>query len=291
MARSKKKTTRKARSRSKADSGAVRLPEGPLETFPVITPVAPGETHLASRPTIAPSEGKPSKRRATKKVKRTPRRTARKAAGKAAGKGKGKHQPATGKAGVGQVGSKPADSATPADTAEKPVIQKKERRLGATSEARRAPEKPARAAAKGAGRPPHIPTDRDRLRVMKAVGLGLNQDEICQLVIDTRSGKSISPKTLRQCYREELDRGMPEMKRKVGKSLVKRALDHKHPQGATCAIFYLKTRAGWQEKVAIEATVKSGVLIAPASASPEEWIRESMERNAEAVEPGTGEGE
>jgi len=137
------------------------------------------------------------------------------------------------------------------------------------------------------GRPPFRPTDDDRQHVETLAGFGLRREEICLLVRHPKTGAPITEKTLRRHFAHELAVGAPKMGAKVADSLVKRALDMSHPQGATCAIWYSKCRMGWKERVAVDVDVKSGVLIPPASMTPDEWIAAAALRAAKAKEPGS----
>ena len=65
---------------------------------------------------------------------------------------------------------------------------------------------------KKVGRPPHQPTDRTKHLVEEAVGMGLEQVKIAQLM-------DIAPKTLRRCYRYELDVGVIKANLSVAKSI------------------------------------------------------------------------
>jgi hypothetical protein len=139
------------------------------------------------------------------------------------------------------------------------------------------------------GRPQFKPTDEHRHQVETLSGLGLKLEEIALLIVNPQTDQPISVNTLRRHFAEELARGKPKMDAQVAQSLVRRAVDMNHPQGATCAIFYLKTRAGWRETLGIEANIKSGVLVAPAEQDPEDWIAAAARRTADAPEPGAEE--
>lgn len=148
--------------------------------------------------------------------------------------------------------------------------------------ARRKPETKKR---RGRGQPPFQPTEDQRKQVELMVGLNLTHREIASLVFNPRTGKGISVNTLELHFRYELDNGAAKVNAKVGESLVKRALDLQHPQGATCAIFYAKTRMGWKETQVHEVESKAGVLVAPAQMTPEEWIEQQQKADAEKEAP------
>ena len=88
---------------------------------------------------------------------------------------------------------------------------------------------------KKVGRPPHQPTDQTKHLVEEAVGMGLEQVKIAQLM-------DIAPKTLRRCYRYELDVGVIKANLSVAKALHKRATSG---NDTIAKIFWLKARAGW----------------------------------------------
>jgi IS30 family transposase len=80
------------------------------------------------------------------------------------------------------------------------------------------------------------PNDDERRRIRLYAGLGMTQEQIAVLI-----GKSVD--TLGRRCREDLDVGLAEAIAKVAGSLVQKALGG----DTTCAIFYLKTQAGWKE--------------------------------------------
>ena len=55
--------------------------------------------------------------------------------------------------------------------------------------------------------PAFEPTAKDRETVERVAAFGLPHEDICQLVINPRTGKAISGETLRSAFRKELDRG------------------------------------------------------------------------------------
>jgi hypothetical protein len=75
------------------------------------------------------------------------------------------------------------------------------------------------------------------------VGLGLTQEQIGHVV-----DKSVD--SLARHCRQELDAGRAEMIAKVAGNLVQKALSG----DTTCAIFYLKTQAGWRETQNLDLT-------------------------------------
>jgi len=100
------------------------------------------------------------------------------------------------------------------------------------------------------GKPPHEPTPELRELVISHSRVGTPQKIIMQMLgIEC-------PKTLRKHYREELDVAKYSANADIGG-----ALYHKAMQGDTAAqIFWLKTRAGFSEKNAIDVTSSDGSM-------------------------------
>ena len=140
------------------------------------------------------------------------------------------------------------------------------------------------------GRPPFEPTEAHRSHVETLAGFGLPHPQICQLIINPQTGKPISEKTLRLHFAAELETGVAKANSAVAQSLYKRATSAAGHQAVTAAIFWLKCRAGWKETNITEVAVSGGVLVAPSSVSPEEWIAKAASSNQEKREPGTGAG-
>jgi len=59
-----------------------------------------------------------------------------------------------------------------------------------------------------------------------------------------------SPKTLRLHFRDELDRGLAEVKGKIGKTLIEMGTSGEHP---AVTIFLAKTRLGMRERQPFDA--------------------------------------
>lgn len=85
----------------------------------------------------------------------------------------------------------------------------------------------------------HTPTAEQRKTVLAMTGYGIPQDDIAQVI-------GISPHTLREHYRKELDTGTVIANSKVAENLFKIALGSGR-EAVTACIFWLKTRAGWSE--------------------------------------------
>jgi hypothetical protein len=67
----------------------------------------------------------------------------------------------------------------------------------------------------GLGQPPFEPTREQRRFVAAMAGTRMTWDEMCQLVLNPRSGKPISKETLGKYFRQELDAGKAKLKAKV----------------------------------------------------------------------------
>lgn len=132
-----------------------------------------------------------------------------------------------------------------------------------------------------------LPTDEQRRQVEKMKGMGLTHEEICCLITNPKTGRSISAPTLTKYFVRELERGKALLKSKVVGSLYRIAMDTTHEKCVTAAIWITKAQYGWTERHKVEVDAKvAGVLVAPAETTPEVWLREQAPR---AV--GNGEGD
>jgi hypothetical protein len=96
--------------------------------------------------------------------------------------------------------------------------------------------------ADGTGRfAPHQPEDDNRQLVANMAAFGIDQDTIAKII-------GVSHGTLTTHYRHELSVGQAQLIAAVAGRLAKSAL----AGDTTAAIFILKTRGGWSEKVQIE---------------------------------------
>ncbi len=121
------------------------------------------------------------------------------------------------------------------------------------------------------------PTREQRIQVELLAGVGLSQGEIACVIINPATNEGIAKNTLRQHFKAELERGAASVKGKVLGNLAKHAMGN--GKGAvTAAIFIAKTRYGWKETQVVEHK-GSGVLVAPASITPERWIAQEQERD------------
>jgi hypothetical protein len=138
-----------------------------------------------------------------------------------------------------------------------------------------------------------IPTEGDRQIVKSMVAYGIRQEAICALILRQR-GKApelvpISKRTLQRHFKEELGMGLDRAVLVVADSLFKRAIDVKHPQGAACAMFFLKCRAGWNQNVSVAVTGVDGEAIEMAldlsKAPPEDLTVLNRYLSAKALTP------
>ena len=109
-----------------------------------------------------------------------------------------------------------------------------------------------------------VPTEETRRTVKAMAGVGVPHTQIAAYMrIDTKS--------LRKHYRDELDRGMVEANVKVAQTLFNLATVEK---SVPAAIFWLKARAGWREKVNIEHSGEAAVrVISGEPMDLDEWTR------------------
>jgi hypothetical protein len=97
------------------------------------------------------------------------------------------------------------------------------------------------------------PTEEQRRLVRAMSGFGIPQEQIA-------THMEMDAKTLRKHFRQELDRGMVEANVKVAQSLFQLATSGKN---VAAAIFWMKARAGWREKHAVELTGADGQPLGP----------------------------
>ena len=89
------------------------------------------------------------------------------------------------------------------------------------------------------GRPPHEPTPQTRAMVETFSAFGIPQDDIARVI-------GITPPTLREHYREEIDLGLIKANAKVAQNLFTIACKPTR-EGLDAAKFWLRVRAGWSE--------------------------------------------
>jgi hypothetical protein len=98
------------------------------------------------------------------------------------------------------------------------------------------------------GRKPFTPTDEQRRLVRTMAGFGVPHDDIALVT-------KCSPPTLRKWFRHELDVAIIEANARVAQTLYQQATT---PGNIAATIFWLKARAGWREKHAVEVTGRDG---------------------------------
>ena len=93
--------------------------------------------------------------------------------------------------------------------------------------------------ARGAGRPPYEPTERDRAQVKALAAMGATMFEISLVM-------QLSEPTIRKHFHLEITTGSIEANAKVAQSLFRQAT-HAEKPNVTAGIFWLKSRAGWND--------------------------------------------
>jgi transcription initiation factor TFIIIB Brf1 subunit/transcription initiation factor TFIIB len=99
----------------------------------------------------------------------------------------------------------------------------------------------------------HEPTEESRNMASTLSGFGVNQADIARSL-------GISEKTLRNNYRDELDMGLINANARVAQTLFNQATDPENPKSTTAAIFWLKARAGWSERIVVDNTSSDGSM-------------------------------
>ena len=97
------------------------------------------------------------------------------------------------------------------------------------------------------GRPPHEPTEENRIKVKTLAAVGTRFEDIARKL-------EISENTLTKYYRKELDEGRIDANSAIAKSLY----DQAKSCNTTAQIFWLKTRAGWKETQVNEVHGENG---------------------------------
>ncbi len=99
-------------------------------------------------------------------------------------------------------------------------------------------------------RPLFDPTEEQRRLVRTLSAMGTRQKEIAKMI-------GIAPKTLREHFREELDKGAIEANAQVAKTLFQMATSGTTP---AATIFWLKTRARWSERASATKSLSPAAL-------------------------------
>ncbi|NBS71164.1 hypothetical protein EBT31_19990 [bacterium] len=100
------------------------------------------------------------------------------------------------------------------------------------------------------GRPPHVPTDRDRRQVEVMTGFGLTQEQIGKIL-------NVSEDTLQRHYADEISNGVAKANIQVAQNLFNIATS-RDSGAVAAAIFWMKTRGRWRETNHHELTGKDG---------------------------------
>lgn len=77
------------------------------------------------------------------------------------------------------------------------------------------------------------------------VAMGMQREVVAKVI-------GITKPTLIKYFREELDTASPKANAAVAAALYNKAISPDHPQAATCAIFWLKCRAGWKPQEGLQ---------------------------------------
>jgi hypothetical protein len=90
------------------------------------------------------------------------------------------------------------------------------------------------------GRPPYVPTDKDRRVVEMMAGWSIPEERVAKVL-------GIDPKTLRKHFAEELEVGHARLEAQLAQNLLRIAQGHDR-QSLIATIFALKSRFGWVEQ-------------------------------------------
>ena len=99
--------------------------------------------------------------------------------------------------------------------------------------------------------PRYEPSEEQRRVVKTMAAYGIPQDAIAKVV-------QCSEPTLRRAYRHELDTAVHEANARVAQCLYQQATT---PGNVAASIFWLKARAGWREKQAVEIQGQAAVRV------------------------------
>ena len=101
----------------------------------------------------------------------------------------------------------------------------------------------------------HAPDSVQRRQVEALAGYGVPEPDISGML-------GIDPETLRKHYRQELDHGHTKANVKVAENLFRKATGDGR-ESVTAAIFWLKARANWKERVVSELSGVDGKPFEP----------------------------
>lgn len=103
------------------------------------------------------------------------------------------------------------------------------------------------------------PTQEQRRMVHAMTGYGMPQEDICRTIVNPKTQKPVDLKTLRKCFRSELDTGVVIANSKVAENLYKLATGT-GPGAVAASIFWMKTRAGWKDTSYVNNTITTKQL-------------------------------
>jgi hypothetical protein len=112
-------------------------------------------------------------------------------------------------------------------------------------------------------RPQFKPSREQRKMVEAMTGFGIPQQAIAKVV-------GISEPTLRKHFEREISDGVTIANSKVAEFLWKYATGGhgKGSEAVTAAIFWMKSRAGWLDRVSVEHTGRNGKDLIPSAPDP-----------------------
>lgn len=120
-------------------------------------------------------------------------------------------------------------------------------------------KEPAEVPKRGRGRPKFEPTEVHRRTVEGMAAVGIPQVDIAKII-------GIAMSTLQIHFEQELQLGSIKATAKVGEFLFRMATVPVHQATSAniaAAIFWMKARAGWREKLAVETLDENGNPINP----------------------------
>ncbi|SRR5258708_1716017 len=108
------------------------------------------------------------------------------------------------------------------------------------------------------------PTDEQRAQIEALAAFGIPQEHMCKMVINPRTGRPVTAKTLQKHFEVELENGLWKAVGTVAHCLFELATNP-GPSQASAIIFWLRTRARWRETDRMELTGPDGAPISTTS--------------------------
>jgi hypothetical protein len=96
---------------------------------------------------------------------------------------------------------------------------------------------------------PHVASARSRRESVLMLCAGMDPDDVAKVL-------KVSPAQFQKIYYAEIAYGVGQAASKVAANLFRIATSFTHTQGCNAAIFWLKAKAGWQDRVAVNATMR-----------------------------------